>query len=169
MVWLGDDILFLKELKRPCEHTFNLFRHTHSFKQNDESTPRKRPLTLSLFYGDNVEQNDLKRAWYDLPMLECAEGIGVEGWRLARNTSGDYELSCDGESLCDVYLEFKRRTSNRLCSKTSVHKGEKRISLPSNVSKLLDAGKTIVMEMSPYDDLTDEPQREYTTRFTLRK
>lgn len=168
IVMLGLEPLFLKELKQPGEHEFNLFRHAASFRQDDDSAPANRSLRLSLIYGDDVTQGYLRPAWTDVDMLECAEGIGINSWRLLVTAGGNHVLRFDGQPVCDVCFEFKRKAGGKLVAESSAEAGATELVLPSNVVKLLDTQKAIIVEMSPSDWLGDA-QREYATKFTLKR
>lgn len=168
IVMLGLEPVFLKELKQPGEHEFNLFRHAASFQQADDSAPSSRPLTLTLIYGDDVTQGYPRPAWTDAELLDCAEGLGISGWRLLATANGDHVLRFDGKPVCDVCFEFKRKVGGKLIAEASVDAGTSELILPSNVVRLLDTRKKITVEMSPRDWLGDA-KREYATRFILKK
>lgn len=168
MVMLGLEPLFLKELKQPGEHEFNLFRHAASFRQDDFAAPESLPLKLSLIYGDNVEQGRQKPAWTDIEILDCAEGIGIRGWELLVTEKGKHLLQFDGKPVCDTCFEFKRRTSDRLIGTAFANAGSTELILPTSVIRLLDTRREIFVEMSPCDWLGN-PQREYATRLTLKR
>lgn len=168
IVMLGLEPLFLKELKQPGKHEFNLFRHAASFRQVDDCVPSSRPLKLSLIYGDDVTQGYLRPAWTDAEILDCAEGIGISGWRLLVAANGDHVLRFDGKPVCDVCFEFKKKVGGKLIAKASADAGASELVLPSNVVRLLDTQKKITVEMSPCDWLGDA-QQEYATRFILKR
>lgn len=168
IVWLGDEPVFFKELKRPGEHEFNLFRRAASFQQADDSIPSSRPLRLSLVYGDDVTQGFLKSAWADVEILDCAEGVGIFEWRMLVTANGDHILRFDGEPVCDVCFEFKRKAGGKIVAEVSVDTGASELVLPSSVVRLLDAQKTIIVELSPSDWLGNA-QWEYATKFTLKR
>lgn len=168
MVMLGLEPLFLKELKQPGEHEFNLFRHAASFRQDDFAAPESLPLKLSLIYGDNVEQGRQKPAWTDIEILDCAKGIGIRGWELLVTEKGEHLLQFDGKPVCDTCFEFRRRTSDRLVGTAFANAGSTELILPTSVIRLLDTRREIFVEMSPCDWLGN-PQREYATRLTLKR
>lgn len=168
MVMLGMKPLFLKELKQPGEHEFNLFKHAAFFQQDDCSAPDSLPLTLSLLYGDDVEQGNQKPAWTDVKILDCAEGIGIKCWALLATEAGEHLLRFDGKPVCDTCFEFRRKTSDKLISVASVSAGSEELVLPSSVVRLLNTKREIFVEMSPCDWLGN-PQREYATRLTLKR
>ena len=168
IVMLGLEPLFLKELKQPGEHEFNLFRHPASFQQADDSAPANRSLRLSLIYGDDVTQGYLRPAWTDVDMLECAEGIGINSWQLLVTAEGNRVLRFDGQPVCDVCFEFKRKVGGKLVAESSAEAGATELVLPPSVVRLLDTQKAIIVEMSPSDWLGDV-QREYATKFTLKR
>lgn len=168
IVMLGSEPIFLKELKRPGEHEFNLFRFVKSFQQADDSKPRSRPLRVSLVYGDDVSQGYLKPAWTYVKILDCVEGIGISGWRILVTKDGNHVLRFDGQPLCDISFEFKRRAGRKPIAETSVDAGAEELILPSNVVRLLHTKKTVIVEVSPLDWLQDA-QREYATMFTLKR
>ena len=170
IAWLGSEPLFFKELKQPGVHEFNLFAHTASFQQTDDSKPGALPLKLSLIYGDDVTEGCLKPAWTEVAILECVEGIGISDWKLLATKDGDHVLRFEGRPICDVSFEFKRKMGRRLIDieEASVDAGATELVLPSSVVKLLDAQKTVIMEMSP-SDWWGEPQREYSTKFILKR
>lgn len=176
IVRLGLKPVFLKELKQPGVHEFNLFRYTASFLQADDSAPSRLPLTLSIIYGDDVIQDygdDVTReysrpAWTDIELLDCAEGIGISGWRLLVTAEGNHVLRFDGQPVCDVCFEFKRKVGGKLVAESSAEAGATELVLPPSVVRLLDTQKAIIVEMSPSDWLGDA-QREYATKFTLKR
>lgn len=168
MAMLDLEPLFLKELKQPGEHEFNLFRYVGSFQQADESTPCGRPLMLSLIYGDDVTQGYLRPAWTDVQLLDCSEGVGINDWNLLAIGSGEYVLRFDGTPLCDLCFEFKRKAGGKNVAEMTAEKGATQLVIPQSVARLLDAHKTIIVEVSPNDWLGD-PQHEYATNFTLRR
>lgn len=168
MVMLGLEPLFLKELRQPGEHEFNLFRRATSFRQDDFSAPESLPLRLSLIYGDSVEQGRQKPAWTDVGILNCVKGIGIKGWELLTAREGEHLLRFDGKPVCDVCFEFRRRTSDKLVGTASAGAESTELVLPSDVVRLLDTKREIVVEMSPCDWLGN-PQREYATRLILKR
>lgn len=170
IVMLGLEPLLFKELKQPGVHEFNLFAHTASFQQTDDSKPGALPLKLSLVYGDDVTQGHLVPAWTEVTILDCAEGVGISDWKLLATADGDHVLRFKGCPACDVCFEFKRKMGRRLIAieEASVDAGATELALPSSVVNLLDAQKTVIMEMSPSDWL-GKPQREYATKFTLKR
>lgn len=171
LVMLGPYALFLKELKQPGEYEFNLFRHTEYFLQSNNrnnSTPRNFPLKLSVIYGDNVTEDYLKPAWTDTVLLNCTEGIGINDLRLTTIGPGKHVFRFDGQLLCDACFEFKRRLTGKILAKTSAEKGSTELVIPSNIVRLLDARKEIIVEVSPCDWF-DNPQQEYTTRYIVKR
>lgn len=168
MVMLGLKPLFLKELRQPGEHEFNLFRRATSFRQDDFSAPERLPLRLSLIYGDSVEQGRQKPAWTDVEILNCVEGIGIKGWELLATREGEHLLRFDGRPVCDVCFEFRGRTSDKLVGTASAGAESTELVLPSDVVRLLDTKREIAVEMSPCDWLGN-PQREYATRLILKR
>ncbi|WP_417753716.1 hypothetical protein [Slackia sp.] len=168
VVMLGLEPILLKELKQPGEHEFNLFRHAGSFQQIDDCAPSSRPLTLSLVYGDDVSQGYLRPAWTDVQLLDCSEGIGINGWKLLVSASGEHVLRFDGSPLCDVCFEFSRKAGGRIIAEAMAEEGSSEVVVPQSVVRLLDANKAIVVEVSPSDWL-GESQREYATKFILKR
>ena len=79
-------------------------------------------------------------------------------------------LRFEGRPICDVCFEFKRKMGRRLIDieEASVDADATELVLPSSVVKLLDAQKTVIMEMSP-SDWWGKPQREYSTKFILKR
>ena len=130
--------------------------------------PDSLPLTLSLLYGDDVEQGNQKPAWTDVKILDCAEGIGIKCWALLATEAGEHLLRFDGKPVCDTCFEFRRKTSDKLISVASVSAGSEELVLPSSVVRLLNTKREIFVEMSPCDWLGN-PQREYATRLTLKR
>lgn len=168
VVMLGLEPVFFKELRQPGEHEFNLFRHTASLQQADDSEPSRRPLRLSLVYGDDVSQKYLRPAWTDVDILDCAEGIGISGWKLLTTSNGEHVLRFEGQPICGVFFEFKRKVGGRLIAGVSADAGATELVLPSSVVRLLDTHKAIIAEMSPSDWLGNA-QREYATKFILKR
>lgn len=171
IAWLGSEPLFFKELKQPGVHKFNLFEHAASFRQVDESKPDSRPLKLSLIYGDDVVTTGYpRRAWTEAVFFDCVQGVGISGWKLLATADGNHVLRFKGCPACDVCFEFKRKMGKRLIpiEEASADAGATELVLPSSVVKLLDAQKMVIMEMSPSDWL-GKPQREYATKFTLKR
>ncbi|MCI8366056.1 MAG: hypothetical protein HFJ66_00415 [Eggerthellaceae bacterium] len=168
MVMLDCEPLFLEELRQPGVHEFNLFRCIAAFRQADESAPCARPLRLSLIYGDDVTRGYLRPAWTDVQLLDCFEGIGINDWKVLATTAGEHVLRFDGAPLCDVCFEFKRRLGGRVIAEVSAEEGSAEVVIPQSVVRLIDARKTVIIEMSPSDWFGD-PQHEYATRFTLRR
>ena len=168
IVMLGLEPIFFKELKQPGEHEFNLFKHASSFQQTDGSTPNNLPLTFSLIYGDDVTQDSSRPAWTEVEMLDCAQGIGILGWKLLVTSVAEHVLRFEGEPACDVYFEFKRKVGKKLVAESFVPAGSAELVLPSKVVRLLDAQKTIIVEMSP-SDLFENPEREYAAKFILKR
>ena len=169
MVRLGYEPLFLKELKHPGEHEFNLFRSPSSFMQADDAPPNDRPLTLTIVYGDDVSEGRLKPAWTDMKLLECREGLGISGWSVLADRNGTSFLRFDGAPLCNVHFEFKRKIGGRTVAEEFVPAGSTEVSLPASVSRLLDTQKKLLVEVSPTDYWSDEPMHEYGTTFTLKR
>ncbi len=145
----------------------NCARHL-TFRQADESAPCARPLRLSLIYGDDVTRGYLRPAWTDVQLLDCFEGIGINDWKVLATTAGEHVLRFDGAPLCDVCFEFKRRLGGRVIAEVSAEEGSAEVVIPQSVVRLIDARKTVIIEMSPSDWFGD-PQHEYATRFTLRR
>ena len=169
MVKMGYEPLFLKELKQPGEHEFNLFRSSFSFMQANDAPPNDRPLTMSIVYGDDVSEGRLMPAWTDIKLLECCEGLGISGWKVLADQNGKSILRFDGVPLCNVHFEFKRKIGGRTVAEVFVSAGSAELSLPASVSRLLDAQKKLLVEVSPTDYWSDEPMREYGTTFTLKR
>ena len=168
MVMLGLEPLFLKELRQPGEHEFNLFRRATSFRQDDFSAPESLPLRLSLIYGDSVEQGRQKPAWTDVEIINCVEGIGIKGWDLLATREGEHLRRFDGKPVCDVCFQFRRRSSDKLIGTATASAESTELVLPSDVVRLLDTRKEVVVEISPCDWLGN-PQREYATRLILKR
>lgn len=175
IVMLGLEPLLFKELKQPGVHEFNLFAHAASFQQSDNSKPSKLPLKLSLIYGDDIYGDDVTQghlvpAWTEVTILDCAEGIGISDWKLLATADGNHVLRFKGCPACDVCFEFKRKMGRRLIDieGASVDAGATELVLPSSVVNLLDAQKTVIMEMSP-SDWWGKPQHEYSTKFILKR
>lgn len=168
MVMLGQEPIFFKELKQPSEHTFNLFRSAGPFRQHDDSPPNKRPLKLSLIYGDYVTQHRFTPAWSEMDVLDCMQGIGIYGWQLLTTKETGDALHFEGSPVCDTSFVFKSTITGKKIAQSSVPKGATELALPPRVSRLLDAQKTIVVEMSPSDWFGD-PQQEHATTFHLKR
>ena len=81
---------------------------------------------------------------------------------------GNHVLRFDGQPVCDVCFEFKRKAGGKLVAESSAEAGATELVLPSNVVKLLDPQQAIIVEMAPSDWLGDA-QREYATKFTLKR
>ena len=168
MVMLGLEPLFLKELKQPGEHEFNLFRHVTSFRQDDFAAPDNLPLKFSLIYGDDIEQGGWRPAWTDVTILDCIEGLGIRGWKLLTTKADEHVLRFNGKPVCNTLFEFRRKTSSKLVGTVSANEGCTELVLPSSVVRLLDTRKEVIVKISPCDWLGN-PQREYATRLTLKR
>ena len=168
IAWLGDVPLYLIQLKRPGEHSFNLFRHPSLFVQCDESPAQERLVKITLIYGDDIAQDYLRPAWSDIRLVRCAEGVGVKGWKLLMTNEGKHVIRFDGEPLCDVHFTFKRKIGGRVVAEEDVEAGARELVLPGVVTRLLDTQKKILAEVSPTDWL-GKPMLEYSTEFTLTR
>lgn len=172
LVMLGSKPLFFKNLKQPGEYGFNLFRHASLLQQADKKTPIRLPLKLSLYYGDDVSTGELKLAWTDVQMLDCAEGLGINGWKLMPVESLGYVLRFEGKPLCDIHFRFFRiskyeERDEKPIATASVEKGSSEVALPPSVVRQLSSKREVAVEMSPSDFFGD-PRREYATRIILK-
>ncbi len=168
IVWIGQEAIFFKKLKHPGEHVLNLFTYAFSFLQDNDSLPRKKPLRLSLMYGDETTQDSLKPAWTDVELLDCEQGIGIHGWEPRVTSNGAHILRFDGKLACNARFEFKAKAGEKTVAKASVSVGDETLILPSNVAKLLNTHRAVVVEVSP-TDWFDNPLSEYTVRFNMRR
>lgn len=172
LVMLGSKPLFFKDLKHPGEYGFNLFRQASLFQQADYRAPGCLPLKLSLYYGDDMSTGELMPAWTDVQMLDCAEGLGVIGWKLSPGEPLGYVLRFEGKSLCDIHFRFFRRSKYKERDEKPIatafaEKGSVELALPSSVVRQLGNKREVAVEMSP-SDLFGDPRREYATRITLK-
>lgn len=172
LVMLGSRPLFFKDLKQPGEYGFNLFRCANLFQQADYRVPSRLPLKLSLCYGDNVSMGELMPAWTDVQMLDCAEGLGVIGWKLSPSESLGYVLRFEGKLLCDIHFRFFRRSKYKERDEKPIatafaEKGSAELVLPSSVVRQLGNKREVAVEMSP-SDFFGGPRREYATRIILK-
>ena len=169
---LGSRPLFFKALKQPGEYGFNLFRHASLLQQADNKAPIRLPLKLSLWYGDDVSTGELKPAWTDVQMLDCAEGLGINGWKLLPADSLGYVLRFEGKPLCDIHFRFfglskyKERGEKPIAT-AFAEKGSAEVALPSSVVRQLGNKREVAVEMSPSDFFGD-PRREYATSIILK-
>lgn len=172
LVMLGSKPLFFKDLKQPGEYVFNLFRHASLFLQTDFSTPNLLPLKLSLCYGDDVSRGELVSAWTDVQMLDCTEGLGINGWKIVPGESLGYVLRFEGMPLCDVHFRFFRvsrykERDEKPIATASARMGSEEVNLPSSVVRQLGNKRGVAVEMSPSDFFGDS-RREYATRAFLK-
>ena len=172
LVMLGSKPLFFKNLKQPGEYGFNLFRFTSLFQQTDHKAPGRLPLKLSLYYGDDVSTGELKPAWTDVQLLDCAEGLGINGWKLLSSESLGYVLRFEGKPLCDIHFRFFRLSrykerDEKPIATAFAGKGSAEVALPSSVVRQLGSKREVVVEMSPSDFFGD-PRREYATKIILK-
>ena len=172
LVMLGSKPLFFKNLKQPGEYGFNLFRHASLFQQTDYRASSRLPLRLSLCYGDDVSTGELIPAWTDVQMLDCAEGLGINGWKLSPGESLGYVLRFEGKPLCDIHFRFFRRSKYKERDKKPIatafaEKGSVEVALPSSVVRQLGNKREVAVEMSP-SDVFGDPRREYATSIILK-
>lgn len=176
LVMLGSKPLFFKNLKQPGEYGFNLFRHASLFQQTDYRAPCCLPLKLSLHYGDDVSTGELKPAWTDVQMLDCAEGLGINGWKLLPDESLGYVLRFEGKPLCDIHFRFfilskykdkYKERDNKPIATAFAGKDSVEVALPPSVVRRLGNKREVAVEMSPSDFFGD-PRREYATRIILK-
>lgn len=171
LVMLGSKPLFFKNLMQPGEYGFNLFRHASLFQQADYKASVSLPLKLSLCYGDDVSTGELKQAWTDVQMLDCAEGLGINGWKLLPAESLGYVLRFEGKPLCDIHFRFFRiskyeERDDKPIATASAEKGSTEVFLPPSVVRQLSSKRGVAVEMSPSDFFGDS-RREYATRINL--
>lgn len=171
LVMLGSKPLFFKNLKQPGEYGFNLFRHASLFQQTDYRASSRLPLRLSLCYGDDVSTGELIPAWTDVQMLDCAEGLGINGWKLLPAESLGYVLRFEGKPLCDIHFRFFRisryeESDDKPIATASAEKGSTEVFLPPSVVRQLSSKRGVAVEMSPSDFFGDS-RREYATRINL--
>ncbi len=172
LVMLGSKPLFFKNLKQPGEYGFNLFRHASLFQQTDYRSSSRLPLRLSLCYGDDVSTGELIPAWTDVQMLDCAEGLGINGWKLSPGESLGYVLRFEGKPLCDIHFRFFRRSKYKERDEKPIatafaEKGSAEVALPSSVVRQLGNKREVAVEMSPSGFFGD-PRREYATSIILK-
>jgi hypothetical protein len=168
MVRLGDVPLFFKELKQPGDHEFNLFRDIKEFVQADDAVPSDKPLTLSIIYGDDVSEGYLKPAWTDLELIRCKEGVGIEGWTVLAKDDGSQFIRFSGKPLCDLRLEFKRKSHGDVMASVDIAENATDITLPEKVTKRLNTQKRLFMNIVPVS-LFDEPEYEYAAEFLFER
>ena len=172
LVMLGSKPLFFKDLKQPGEYGFNLFRYASLFQQVDYRVPSRLPLKLSLYYGDDVSMGEFMPARTDVQMLDCAEGLGVNGWKILPDESFGYVLWFEGRPLCDIHFRFfrlskyKERGEKPIAS-AFAEKGSAEVALPSSTVRQLGIKREVVVEMSPSDSF-GYPRREYATSIILK-
>lgn len=168
MVRLGYAPLFFKELKRPGDHEFNLFRDITEFVQVDGLAPAEKPLTISIIYGDDVSEGYLKPAWTDLEPIRCKEGVGISEWKLLAKGDGSHVLRFDCEPLCDLHFDFRRKAGAAIIGSFDVPAGFSEAVVPEVVVRQLNARKKLHMTMAPTSWFGD-PEYEYSTEFTLER
>lgn len=168
MARLGYVPLFFKELKQPGVHEFNIFRDVAEFVQVDGMAPLDKPLTLSVVYGDDVSEGYLKPAWTDIELIRCREGVGISGWRLLAKGDGSHILRFDGEPLCDLHFDFRRKAGAAIIGSFDVPAGSLEAPVPEVVVRQLDTRKKLHMTMAP-TSWFGEPEYEYSTEFTLER
>lgn len=168
MVQLGYAPLFFKELKMPGDHEFNLFCDVTEFMQEDNKAPSDKPLKLSIVYGDDVSQGRLKPAWTDLKLLRCREGFGISGWELLAKKDNSHVLRFDGEPLCDLRFDFRRRADASIISSLDVAMGYREVTVPEIVVRRLATWKKLHVTMAPLS-LFGDPDYEHSTEFTLER
>ena len=166
LVMLGSKPLFFKNLKQPGEYGFNLFRHAGFFQQDDYGKPNRLSLNLFLLYGDDATEKQL--AWTDVQMLDCAEGLGINSWKVLTNGSGKRVLRFNGKPICDIHFKFKRARSEECIGTSMARAGFAELILPPGVARRLDMQKEIIVEMSP-SDFFGSPQEDYTAKLILKR
>ena len=168
MARLGYEPLFFKELKQQGDHEFNLFLNARAFVQENGKMPADKPLTLSIIYGDEVSQDCLKPAWTNLELLRCREGFGINSWELLVKNDGSHILKFDGEALCGLRFDFKRRTSPTIIGSLDVEKGDREAPIPETLVRQLTTWRKLHVTMAPLS-LFGDPDYEHSTEFTLER
>ena len=172
LVRLGESPLLFKELRQPGTHEFNVLRDASEFVQADGEAPRDKPLTLTVYYGDDTSsKKHLRLAWTDWDLMRCREGVGFSSWETLVRSDGTRVLRFDGRPLCDLHIDFSRRTGRNagaVIASASVVAGETDVVLPSVVSRQLYTNKNLKMTVAPTSWFGD-PEYEYATEFTLER
>ena len=168
MALLGDSPMFFKELKQPGIHEFNVLKNACEFVQANNTAPLDKPLRLSVIYGDDVSEGYLKPAWTDVELIRCREGIGVDGWKLLVRADGVHVIRFDGVPLCDLQIDFRRKTSGNVIGFVSVEAGAKEGELPEQVVRQLNTRKKLLMTIAP-TSWFGNPEYEYGSKFTFER
>lgn len=168
MAWLGHEPLFFKELKQPGIYEFNLFCDVTKFVQANGSVPADKPLKISIVYGDDVSEGHLKPAWTELELIRCKEGVGVSGWKVLVKSNGSHVLRFDGEPLCNLHFDFRRKEGAAIIDSLDAQAHCSEVPIPEAVVRQLDARKKLCMTMAPTSWFGD-PEYEYSTEFTLER
>lgn len=118
-----------------------------------------------------MSTGELKQAWTDVQMLDCAEGLGINGWKLLPAESLGYVLRFEGKPLCDIHFRFFRiskyeERDDKPIATASAEKGSTEVFLPPSVVRQLSSKRGVTVEMSPSDFFGDS-RREYATRINL--
>ena len=148
---LGYAPMFLKELKRPIESSFNMLSDESLFVPDENSQPEEKPLKLTILYGDDLSQGRLAPALTDIELLRCQEGYGFASWNLVVTSEGTHELVFDKPALCNLKIKFTRARLDRLIGETELLKGENRATVPGKVIRTIDVRKDVLMTIAPTD------------------
>lgn len=160
--------VFYKELERPGAYTFNITEYADRLKQSDCSAPSDKTLRLSIVYGDDISTGKPKPAWTDVDLLRFRQGFGVDGWTLLKKTDGACVMHFNGKPLCDLRLDFRKKSGGKVIDHVDVLPGTEEVELPDRVVRRLDIGGELFVTVSPMSWFGD-PEYEYASEFILER
>lgn len=160
--------VFYKELDRPGTYEFNITECANELVQPDYHAPSDKTFKLFIIYGDVISAGRSKPAWTDIDLLRFRQGFGIDGWNLLKKTDGICVMHFDGQPLCDLRLDFRKKSGGEIINHVDVPSDTKEVELPEWVARRLDMGKKLFVTVSPMSWF-DDPEYEYASEFILER
>ncbi len=148
---LGLAPLFYGDLGTPGTYRLDLYSQPTLFADDGEGEEKRMELQVVLYYGDDSHSRTTFSATSNMTILHCLKGLGFSSWKLCRSETDEEMLKLDAPIICDSKASFYHRGYLRdsLLGSFEIQKGDDNILLSKEITRALDTGKSLAMEISP--------------------
>lgn len=157
LVMLDSHLLLYKPMDAPGRYEINLFENPEMFLPGPNGAGRF-PLTLSLWFGSRHEGLTTQRAYVDVELLDCSEGLGFNG--VERYTDANFRcwLRFDSPALCDCVVRFTGRHADKEYGEVELPCGETKVEVPPAAVRALASRRKVracVLKTDIFGDVDD--------------
>lgn len=180
LVKLGERPLVYKDLSRASDMTLNIFENEDMFRGHEGRAVRIH-LTIQVAFGRECLGGKVVLGTADIPLLDCAEGIGFSRLGLIRR-GGDYDSSYDVvfrsydsdrasiPTQCDLHLKFCCGQPAASCGETEASVGTKSVPLPDAASRRYARGESLRVQVQAVSDFGEPIEgSEFVQTFKRRR